>query len=113
LPALPDAWGKGSVKGLKARGGFEVDIRWENGNISSAKIKSSLGGNCRLRSYVPLKGKGLKKAYGLNPNPFYKVPDTGKPLIHMDKITSAPALKRIYEYDISTRNGDVVSITSN
>jgi len=113
LPALPVSWKNGSVTGLKARGGFEVDIYWENGEIASATIKSMLGGNCRLRSYVPLKGRGLKEARGLNPNPFYKMPDTGKPLIHMDKITSAPALRRIYEYDIPTRNGDVVSVTGN
>jgi len=57
LPALPDAWKNGSVKGLKARGGFEVDIQWGDGEITAAKIKSSIGGNCRLRSYIPLKAK--------------------------------------------------------
>jgi alpha-L-fucosidase 2 len=110
LPALPAAWKKGSVKGLKARGGFEIDIQWENGEITSATIKSSLGGNCRLRSYVPLKAKGIKEALGQNPNAFYNTIDPAKPLIHSD-ITSSPVnLRKIYEYDLSTRKGDIVEI---
>jgi alpha-L-fucosidase 2 len=110
LPAIPDAWEKGSVKGLKARGGFEIDIQWENGEITSATIKSSLGGNCRLRSYVPLKAKGIKEAHGQNPNAFYNTNDPAKPLIHSD-ITSSPLnLRKIYEYDLSTRKGDIVEI---
>ncbi|MFA6651649.1 MAG: glycoside hydrolase family 95 protein, partial [Bacteroidales bacterium] len=71
LPALPKAWKSGTVRGLRARGGFEVDILWENGAVNSAIIKSSLGGVCRIRSYVPLTGKGLKKAHGTNPNPYF------------------------------------------
>jgi len=38
LPALPDAWSSGEVTGLKARGGFEIDMRWENGRVQEAKI---------------------------------------------------------------------------
>ena len=57
--------GRKGRKVLKARGGFEVDIQWENGELAMATIKSLIGGNCRLRSYGPLEGKGLKYAQGL------------------------------------------------
>lgn len=49
LPALPDAWMEGQVKGLVARGGFEVSIRWQKGKMVETKIRSRKGNTCALR----------------------------------------------------------------
>jgi alpha-L-fucosidase 2 len=49
LPALPDAWPKGNVSGLRARGGFEVDVVWNDGKLVEATVRSVNGGATELR----------------------------------------------------------------
>ena len=112
LPALPDAWANGEVKGLRARGGFTVDICWQDGSLQTATIQSSIGGTLRVRSYVPLKGQGLKPATGDCPNPLLAPAQIREPL-------RSPALKdfellplrKVYEYDIETVPGGTYDLT--
>jgi alpha-L-fucosidase 2 len=54
LPALPSAWPGGQITGLCARGGFEIDLAWEVGRLTTAIVRSRLGGLCRVRAGVPL-----------------------------------------------------------
>ena len=59
LPALPDAWKSGAVKGLVARGAFVVDINWKDGMLTTAKICAKNGGLCTIRSAKPFAVKGF------------------------------------------------------
>ena len=106
LPALPQDWNKGSVKGLVARGAFEVDMDWDGGELTTATITSRIGGNLRIRSYVPLEGTGLKEAKGDNPNPLMKRGAIKEPLVAAGLRAQYPLLYKIYEYDIQTQPGE-------
>ena len=69
LPAMPAAWATGSVKGLKARGNFEMAIDWKNNKLASAAVISLSGGECKIRTSVAVKVKGgtaesIADAYG-------------------------------------------------
>ncbi len=111
LPALPDAWNEGEVKGLCARGGFVVDEQWKDGQLTAARVVSRLGGVLRLRSYVPLKGKGLKPAKGTCRNVMLAGAAIKEPLISKEKQEStALPLRKVYEYDVKTKKGDVVMV---
>jgi alpha-L-fucosidase 2 len=59
LPALPGAWKTGNIVGLKARGGFELELSWENNALSKAVIKSLSGEVCTLRSSRNLSVSGV------------------------------------------------------
>ncbi len=54
LPSLPSAWPEGEARGLRGRGGFEIGIKWEKGELAVATVLSRLGGTCRLRASRPL-----------------------------------------------------------
>ena len=106
LPALPDVWSEGKVRGLRARGGFEVSIEWKEGTLQQAEILSTIGGVLRIRSYVPLKGKELKEAKGACPNALYAPALIKNPLLSEElKEVPSLAVRKIYEYDIATQPG--------
>ncbi|SFD93189.1 glycoside hydrolase family 95 protein [Flavobacterium phragmitis] len=110
LPALPDALKEyGSISGLKTRGGFEIkDLKWKNGKVIALTIYSNLGGNLRLRTPNELmlkKNKNLKVASGVNPNLFYAVEETEKPIISKDSNIQLLNIKASYLYDIMTEKG--------
>lgn len=111
LPALPDKWAEGKVKGLVARGGFVVDMDWNGVQLDTAKIHSRIGGNLRLRSYVPLKGEGLKPASGTNPNPLFRQAAIKEPLVSKEINPQYPVIPRVYEYDLATEAGKDYVVT--
>ena len=110
LPALPDAWKEGSMKGLVARGGFVVDMDWKGGQLNKARIQSRIGGILRIRSYFPLKGNGLKVAQGECPNHLYASASVAEPIVAKQINPQQPLLYRIYEYDVVTEPGGVYEI---
>ncbi len=67
LPALPDAWPSGTVKGICARGGFEISMKWANGKLSSVEILSKAGYTC-IVCY-----KGKTKTFGTTKGGVYQL----------------------------------------
>jgi alpha-L-fucosidase 2 len=61
LPAIPHVWATGEIKGIKARGGFEVDISWKDGALVNCEVKSLVGSNLKL-SYKGNTGSMTTKA---------------------------------------------------
>ena len=112
LPALPDSWKQGQIEGLRARGGFVVNMSWSNGKLQRASIVSTIGGILRLRSSVPLQGKGIKPAQGLCPNDLMAPADIQEPL-KSSELSNFTLLTRpkVYEYDIETQPGKTYTIS--
>ena len=111
LPALPDAWTEGEVNGLRARGAFVVDMKWNKGELTEAEIYSKIGGKLRLRSYVPLRGEGLFTATGECDNDLLKPAVIREPL-KSEELTEFKQIpiKKVYEYDIMTVPGKMYKV---
>lgn len=69
LPALPDAWKEGSVNGIRAKGNFEVSMKWKNGKLTEAAVRSNAGEQCTLKyagqtlSFKTVKGASYRILY--------------------------------------------------
>ena len=114
LPALPDTWNSGEVKGLRARGGFTVDIIWKDGKMQKAIVRSAIGGTLRLRSYWKIKGKQLRPAQGDCPNPLLQSAHIKDPLVSSkadSAETQSAAIRQVYEYDVETQAGKTYQFT--
>lgn len=113
LPALPAAWPNGNINGLRARGGFEiVNLQWLNGKVAKAVIRSTLGGNLRLRvpnTLIRADGKALKVASGDNTNMFYAVEKIPSPVIAPKTAIKTLGVKATIVYDIPTKPGEVLT----
>ncbi|WP_372772591.1 glycoside hydrolase N-terminal domain-containing protein [Mangrovibacterium sp.] len=110
LPALPTKWQKGEVTGLVARGGFVIDIRWENGKVVELIVESKLGGNLRIRSLdqlVNVEGEKLLLANGENQNPYYQLNPVKTPLISKKAKLKKTKLAKTWMYDFPTEAGKI------
>lgn len=107
LPALPSAWPKGEINGIMARGGFEVALSWDKSSLYKAVVKSTLGGNCRIQTKVPVKVIEVptKPAQGTNPNPFYQVEYEGTVIKNNKEPLTDVSLSKVYTIDFETQKG--------
>lgn len=123
LPAIPNEWKDGEVKGLRCIGGFVIEeMKWKDHQLVSAKIRSTLGGNLRLHAAAPVKctTRKMNKAQGDNPNPLfftYSMKTTYK----RDRTTeyveqpsyNVAERPNLALYDVDTKPGEVLEITAN
>ncbi|ATP55890.1 hypothetical protein CPT03_05135 [Pedobacter ginsengisoli] len=113
LPAMPDEWQDGSISGLRAPGGFEIEnITWKNGKLSKVVIKSKLGGNCRLRVPNAITGNSLKQADGDNPNQFYQIDKIATPVVSAKANLNKPSINETISYDFDTAAGKTYTFVS-
>jgi alpha-L-fucosidase 2 len=116
LPALPDEWKEGSIKGIRARGGFTLDFDWEKNKLIHLKIHSALGGNCRLRLPKDIIPNGKIKpvrANGANENIFYQLADIKTPLKNNDLPINDIRMPEVEEWDLMTTPGKIYELKFN
>lgn len=115
LPALPDAWQQGTLKGIRCRGGFTLnEMVWEKGKLQKAVLTSNIGGTLRIRSAFPLYLDGEKlepAAENMCKNQLLQPQDIRKPLIAANAPLTVPQYAATYVYDIETTAGNQYVLT--
>ena len=122
LPAIPAEWADGEVSGLRTVGGFVIEkMKWQRGKLAEATIRSTIGGNLRLRSAVPVASEShtLKAAaYAQpNPNPLFatwtmpveRVNPEGGYVPAGNRATGTTA-RNTHLYDVETQPGDIITL---
>ncbi len=108
LPALPDAWKKGTVKGLRCRGGFDLqELTWDNGKVKKVIIKSNVGGTLRIRcsEKLSIDGKRLDPAKTDLDNDLLRTQKIRKPLVAAEAQINVDATDKTSLFDILTEKG--------
>jgi alpha-L-fucosidase 2 len=82
LPAIPEVWKSGTVNGLKARGGFKVDITWANNKLTKATIESIAGQRCVIRTSSPIKVEGTSVKSIKEDNAYVTAFETRKGMVY-------------------------------
>lgn len=122
LPAIPAEWADGEVSGLRTVGGFVIEkMKWQRGKLAEATIRSTIGGNLRLRSAVPVASEShtLKAAaYAQpNPNPLFatwtmpveRVNPEGGYVPAGNRATGTTA-RNTHLYDVEIQPGDIITL---
>ncbi|WP_114781897.1 glycoside hydrolase family 95 protein [Botryobacter ruber] len=115
LPALPKDWSTGSIRGIKARGNFQVDMDWKDGKLTQAKILSGSGGKLRLHTLTPVKVVEVKaqQAQGPNNSVLTKTPEVPA-YKNNSKVPLQPLnTEQGYVVDIETEKGKTYTILAN
>jgi alpha-L-fucosidase 2 len=116
LPALPGAWVVGTVKGLRCRGGFELEeLAWENGKVKKVVVKSNIGGTLRIRSKecLKMKGQSLDNTQSALPNPLLATQNVKKTLMAVNASVTTKFPDPDFLYDIETEKGEIYEFEYN
>lgn len=108
LPALPDKWAEGTISGIKARGGFEVDMSWKRHALSTATITAGAGGILPIKSAVALDIKGGELLKEKAENPFMQPIPTKDFLDHSGQGKADFSQPKAYTYYIKTAVGEKI-----
>ena len=115
LPALPTEWNEGYVKGLRARGGFGIDLQWRKGALAKAVIHSTIGGVVRVRTNIPVKAGNTETQpiTGKVPNPLLKVIPWKSPEMVDPNAVDTIKLPESYVLQFETESGKDYILTHN